>query len=106
MEQLEISKNIYIQDDSNKEILPYMKLIQCFLDFLVIVDTDGASCVTASFVFGGDSTEREYDIRVLQYEADNEMGGPPGCLQFLLGTVAAPHSGTVTSFNWVTTVPS
>jgi len=67
----------------------------------VIVDTDGASCVTASFVFGGDSTEREYDIRVLQYEADNEMGGPPGCLQFLLGTVAAPHGGTITSFNWV-----
>ena len=67
----------------------------------MIVDTDGASCVTASFVFGGDSTEREYDIRVLQYEADNEMGGPPGCLQFLLGTVAAPHGGTITSFNWV-----
>ena len=67
----------------------------------MIVDTDGASCVTAAFVFGGDSVEREYDIRVLQYEADNEMGGPPGCLQFLLGTVAAPHGGTVTSFNWV-----
>ena len=66
----------------------------------MIVDTDGANCVTAAFVFGGDSVEREYDIRVLQYEADNEMGGPPGCLQFLLGTVAAPHSGVVNSFNF------
>ena len=66
----------------------------------MIVDTDGVSCVTASFVYGGDSLERQYDIRVLQYEADNEMGGPPGCLQFLLGTVAAPHSGTVSSFNF------
>ena len=66
----------------------------------VIVDTDGETCVTASFVYGGDSVERQYDIRVLQYETNNEMGGPPGCLQFLLGTVAAPHSGTVTSFNF------
>ena len=66
----------------------------------MIVDTDGVSCVTASFVYGGDSLERQYDIRVLQYEADNEMGGPPGCLQFLLGTVAPPHSGTVLSFNF------
>ena len=66
----------------------------------VIVDTDGENCVTASFVYGGDSVERQYDIRVLQYETNNEMGGPPGCLQFLLGTVAAPHGGTVTSFNF------
>merc|ERR1712195_201088 len=29
------------------------------------------------------------------------MGGPPGCLQFLLGTVAAPHTGTITSFNFL-----
>jgi len=66
----------------------------------VIVDTDGENCVTASFVYGGDSVERQYDIRILQYETNNEMGGPPGCLQFLLGTVAAPHGGTVTSFNF------
>ena len=66
----------------------------------MIVDTDGTNCVTASFVFGGDSVERQYDIRVLQYDRNNEMGGPPGCLQFLLGTVAAPHSGTVSSFNF------
>ena len=66
----------------------------------MIVDTDGTNCVTASFVFGGDSVERQYDIRVLQYDRNNEMGGPPGCLQFLLGTVAAPYSGIVNSFNF------
>ena len=66
----------------------------------MVLDTDGVNCVTASFVFGLDAVERVYDIRVLQYETNNEMGGPPGCLQFLLGTVAAPHSGTVTSFNF------
>ena len=66
----------------------------------MIVDTDGENCITAAFVFGGDSVEREYDIRVVQYETNNEMGGPPGCLQFLLGTVVAPHSGTITSFNF------
>jgi hypothetical protein len=66
----------------------------------VIVDTDGENCVTASFVYGGDSVERQYDIRVLQYERNNEMGGPPGCLQFRLGSVDAPYSGTITSFNF------
>ena len=66
----------------------------------MIVDTDGTNCVTASFVFGGDSVERQYDIRVLQYERNNEMGGPPGCLQFRLGTVVAPYGGTITSFNF------
>ena len=66
----------------------------------MVLDTDGVNCVTASFVFGLDAVERVYDIRVLQYETNNEMGGPPGCLQFLLGTVAAPHSGTITSFNF------
>ena len=66
----------------------------------MVLDTDGVNCVTASFVFGLDAVERVYDIRVLQYETNNEMGGPPGCLQFLLGTVAVPHSGTVLSFNF------
>ena len=44
----------------------------------VYVDTDGENCITASFVFGGDTLEREYDIRVLQYDTSNQMGGPQG----------------------------
>ena len=44
----------------------------------VYVDTDGENCITASFVFGGDTVEREYDIRVLQYDTSNQMGGPQG----------------------------
>ena len=32
--------------------------------FSVFVDTDGTGCVTASFVFGGGSDSRQYDIRV------------------------------------------
>ena len=44
----------------------------------VYVDTDGENCITASFVFGGDTLEREYDIRVLQYDTTNQMGGPQG----------------------------
>ena len=66
----------------------------------MVLDTDGEQCITASFVYGGDTVERQYDIRVLQYDINNEMGGPPGCLQFLLGLVDAPHSGTVSSFNY------
>ena len=66
----------------------------------MIVDTDGVSCVTASFVFGGDSTEREYDIRVLQYDINDEMGGTPGCLQFFIGAATPPHGGTALSFNF------
>ena len=46
--------------------------------FKVYVDTDGENCITASFVFGGDTLEREYDIRVLQYDTTNQMGGPQG----------------------------
>merc|ERR1712223_1577785 len=61
----------------------------------VIVDTDGKSCVVANFGFGGDAITREYEIRVLQYDRQNEIGGPPGCLQFFLGT-----TGLVSSFNW------
>ena len=61
----------------------------------VIVDTNGKNCVVANFGFGGDAITREYEIRVLQYERQNEIGGPPGCLQFFLGT-----TGLVSSFNW------
>merc|ERR1712156_336242 len=61
----------------------------------VVVDTDGEKCVTASFVFGEEIISRQYEIRVLQYDRNNELGGPPGCLQFFLDDRA-----TVSSFNW------
>jgi len=66
----------------------------------IYVDTDGENCITASFVFGGDTLEREYDIRVLQYDTTNQMGGPQGCLQYFLGATEPPHGGIITSFNW------
>ena len=68
----------------------------------MVLDTDGVNCVTASFVFGLDEVERVYDIRVLQYETTNVMGGPPGCLQFLIGEATADtvSGGTVSSFGF------
>jgi len=61
----------------------------------MIVDTDGETCVTATFSFGFDAITREYEIRALQYENTNKLGGPEGCLQYYIGETA-----TVTTFNW------
>jgi len=62
----------------------------------MFADTDGTGCVTASFVFGGGSDSRQYDIRVLQYDCTNsDVGGPPGCLQYFTA-----NQGTVASFNY------
>lgn len=62
----------------------------------MILDTDGEACITASFAYGGGATARMYNIHVVQYAYTNEMGGPPGCLQFYTG-----EDGAVRSFNWV-----
>lgn len=63
----------------------------------MIVDTDGAKCVTATFSYGlVASTSRSYTIKVTQFESSNEMGGPTGCLQFFTG-----ETGTVSTFNWI-----
>merc|ERR1719225_2555777 len=67
----------------------------------MIVDSDGSSCVTALFTFGGGTVNRRYTIHVTQYESTNEMGGPPGCLQFFTGA-----TGLVQTFNWQTTTTS
>ena len=65
---------------------------------LVYVDTDGSTCVTASFVYGGDSVMREYEIKVTQYGNDDpENGGPPGCLQYF---EAEEGTGIVRTFNF------
>merc|ERR1711997_1015611 len=67
----------------------------------MIVDTDGAACVTAVFSFGSDTTTRNYRIHAIQYDRLNEMGGPAGCLQFFTGAM-----GTVNTFNWATATTS
>jgi len=67
----------------------------------MIVDTDGESCVTALFSWGLATQSRSYTIHVIQYESTNEMGGPPGCLQFFTGA-----TGLVQTFNWQTATTS
>merc|ERR1719270_1644200 len=67
----------------------------------MILDSDGSSCVTALFTFGGGTVNRRYTIHVIQYESTNEMGGPPGCLQFFTGA-----TGLVQTFNWQTATTS
>jgi len=67
----------------------------------MIVDTDGTSCVTASFSFGAATTTRSYTIHVIQYERGNEMAGGENCLQFFTGM-----TGTVKTFNWVDLTPA
>jgi len=64
----------------------------------IFVDTDGSDCISVNFVFGADTFSRSYDIKVLQFDKRNEMGGPQGCLQFYSGT-----SGILKSFNYVDT---
>merc|ERR1712212_346323 len=62
----------------------------------LIVDSDGSTCITATFSYGLSSTQsRAYTIKVTQFESTNEMGGPQGCLQFFTG-----DTGTVSTFNW------
>jgi len=61
----------------------------------MIVDTDGSACVKATFSYGMASSTRQYSIHATQFASSNEMGGPPGCLQFFTGA-----TGTVSSFNW------
>merc|ERR1739847_22952 len=58
-------------------------------------DSDGETCSTASFTFGGTATNRAYDIKVLQFDCKNEMGGPTGCLQYF-----STDMGTFSSFNY------
>jgi hypothetical protein len=63
----------------------------------IYVDSDGEQCSSASFTFGGTTATRQYNIKILQYDCRNEMGGPSGCLQFFTNDM-----GTFSSFNYVT----
>merc|ERR1711936_188688 len=68
----------------------------------LIVDSDGSTCITAAFSYGlSSTTSRAYTIKVTQFESTNDMGGPPGCLQFFTG-----NSGTVSSFNYAAVTTS
>lgn len=64
--------------------------------FSVYVDVVNNMCSQATFFFkASTSTTRYYDIQVTQFECQDDMGGPPGCLQYLTST-----SGTIASFNY------
>ena len=39
-------------------------MFKCQSSSTVIVDSDGETCATASFTFGGTATNRAYDIKV------------------------------------------
>jgi hypothetical protein len=52
-------------------------------------------CSKAAFTFGALAATRQYDIKVTQYDCKNEMGGPPGCLQYLTA-----NAGNIASFNY------
>jgi hypothetical protein len=61
----------------------------------MIVDTDGTTCVTASFSYGLETTSRSYTIHALQYAEGHTMAGDPGCLQYY-----TEDEDTVSTFNW------
>jgi len=62
----------------------------------MFVDTNGQKCITANFAFGGTSTSRQFNIKVLQYNcADKDMGGPTSCLQYFTS-----ETGLVSSYNY------
>jgi len=62
----------------------------------IFVDTTGSECVDVHYEIGaGTSSTRELDIRVSQYLCGDEMGGPPGCLQYYTST-----AGKIRSFNF------
>jgi len=60
------------------------------------VDTSNSECVDVHYgIGGGTSSTRELDIRVSQFTCGDEMGGPPGCLQYHTST-----AGKIRSFNF------
>ncbi len=64
--------------------------------FLVILDVSGGECQTASFAFTENGNNRNWEIKVLQYNCRNDdIAGPPGCLQYYRDTM-----GTIQSFNY------
>jgi len=65
------------------------------------VDTTESECVDVHYgVGGGTSATRELDIRVSQFTCGDEMGGPPGCLQYYTSS-----AGKIRSFNFPDLTP-
>jgi len=55
-----------------------------------------SGCIKPEFQFGTSVTKsRKYTLKATQYVAGEEMGGPPGCMQYFTST-----TGTVRSFNF------
>ena len=54
----------------------------------MILDSDGVTCQNANFNIGGSTTStRQWKIRVTQYTcAEQDVAGPPGCLQYYTQT--------------------
>jgi len=61
----------------------------------MILDSDGVGCSNVNFVIGSAVFARSWDIKIMQFNCGDEMGGPAGCLQwFTEGT------GVIRSFNF------
>ena len=65
----------------------------------MILDSAGTECQTVNFNIGSSTTTtRSWDIYIKQYTcAEEDIGGPPGCLQYYTGT-----TGLVKTFGYLT----
>ena len=66
----------------------------------MIFDSDGSSCHSINFFIGGTAFQRNWDIKISQYQCNDYeyLGGPPDCLQYHTGA-----TGNIKSFNFGTT---
>jgi len=61
----------------------------------MILDSDGVGCSNVNFAIGSAVFARSWDIKVMQFNCGDEMGGPAGCLQWF-----TEETGTIRSFNF------
>jgi len=61
----------------------------------MILDSDGVGCSNVNFAIGSAVFARSWDIKVMQFNCGDEMGGPAGCLQWF-----TENTGTIRSFNF------
>lgn len=61
----------------------------------MVVDSDGIECHDVNIGIGANTFARSWDITALQFRCGDEMGGPPGCLQYF-----STATGTIRSFNF------
>jgi len=61
----------------------------------MILDSDGVGCSNVNFAIGSAVFARSWDIKVIQFNCGDEMGGPAGCLQWF-----TEATGTIRSFNF------